>query len=271
LTCSQSATARRWRGNRPSRQPFAFHFNYGFLSEGRAWLATLLERDVDAEPTLERAQALSCAAVLAAEEGDYEVARAYADECFGLPASLTTASVEAVANDALGTAALHQGDLAGARAFYTRAVRLSRAAGEVSYSLYLTQLGDVALQERDLDRAQRIYEEALAEANPGGVLPAVGLALNGLATVAWRKHDSARAELLLEQGVTLLDQLSALPHAVHTMLVALGHMALERKDVDRARERFLEALGRASRAGHRRTVDAALKGIGLLSRDEAAA
>jgi non-specific serine/threonine protein kinase len=248
-----------------------FHFSFGFRSEGRAWIAALLERDDPACPSRERASALSAAAGLAAQDGDDAAARAYAAEYLRLPPSLRDHGAEAVAYDALGTAALRDCDGAAAVAFYTRTVALSRSASDVSGSIFLTQLGDALRFQRDLDGAQRTYEEALADAQTGGVLPAVGLALRGLAAVAWSRSDFTAAEALYDQALTLLDDIGALPHEVHLMLVSAGNLALHQGDLGRAHARFAEALDRATAAGHPQAAAAAMKGVALLQLERAAA
>jgi non-specific serine/threonine protein kinase len=212
-----------------------FHFTFGFRSEGRTWIDVLLARDDAALPSRERASALSAAAGLAAEDGDHAAARAYAAEYLRLPVSLTDASSEAVAYDALGTAALRDGDGATAVAFYTRTVTLSRMGRDVSGSIYLTQLGDALRFQCDLDGADRIYEEALLDAQVAGVLPAVGLALRGLAAVAWSRRDLTAADAFYDRAVRLLDEIGALPHEVHSMLVSVGTLALQQRDLGRAR------------------------------------
>jgi tetratricopeptide (TPR) repeat protein len=173
--------------------------------------------------------------------------------------------------DALGTAALRAGDGATAAAFYTKAVALSRQAGDVSGSIFLTQLGDAVLHQRDLDGAQRIYEEALADAQIGGVLPAVGLALRGLAAVAWSRQDLTAAASLYDQALTLLDEIGALPHEVLSMLVLDGKLAMDQRNLVRAQARFVEALGRATASGHLQAATAAREGIAMLQSKEAAA
>jgi predicted ATPase len=256
-------------GLRMTAALLAFHFNYGYLSEARAWLAVLLERDADAQPSTARARALSAAAGLAAEDGDHPAARAYAADYLRLPVSVADASSEAGVYDALGTVALREGDLPTARAFLTRAVTRSRQSGEVSGSVYQTKLAGVALQEGDLEQAQHAYEVALADAQVGGVLPAIGLALHGLALVARSSGDTAGAEALYEKGVATLQEAGALPHTVHLMLVALGYIALDRRDAGRACRRFLEALNSSAAFGHRFALGMAMQGIGRLLLEDA--
>jgi tetratricopeptide (TPR) repeat protein len=141
----------------------------------------------------------------------------------------------------------------------------------VSGSIFLTQLGDALRFQCDLDGAQRTYEEALADAQTGGVLPAVGLALRGLAAVAWSRSDFTAAEALYDQALTLLDDIGALPHEVHLMLVSAGNLALHQGDLGRAHARFAEALDRATAAGHPQAAAAAMKGVALLQLERAAA
>jgi predicted ATPase/transcriptional regulator with XRE-family HTH domain len=252
-------------GLRMAAALLAFHYSAGYLSEGRAWLAALLERDANAEPSPERARALSAAASLALEDGDNAAARGYAAEYLRLPASVGDPASEGGVYHALGMVALREGDFPNARALLNKAVILSHQSGEVTVSLYLNSLAEVSLREGHLDEAQRVYEEALTDARASGTLAAVGLALGGLASVAQWRGDAARAETLYEEGVAVFDEVGALPHAVSFMLVALGYLALAMHKIGCARRRFDEALNRSAALGHQRMLCAALGGLGLLA------
>jgi hypothetical protein len=130
-----------WR-RRPAL--FAFQYTVGYLSEGRGWLAVLLERDTGSEPRAARAQALGAAAKLAAHSGGDGAARVYAEEYLRLPAGLKDARSGALAQNAIGIVAMREGRFAEARAHISRAIELARETREFSAAPYTTYLAALA-------------------------------------------------------------------------------------------------------------------------------
>jgi predicted ATPase/DNA-binding CsgD family transcriptional regulator len=242
---------------------FTFFWTTGYLSEGRDWLATLLARDAGAPPTALRAWALSVAAKLASHHGDDAAGQPLAREYLGLPASLWTDPAGAQVHTALGLAALREGDLLRARAHATTALNLARVGDKVSAPLYVTYVAAVAHAEGQLDEAQALYEQALAEGRTDDFPLPIGLALDGLARIARERGDRRRARALYEEALGLLSAIGAMPQMA-LLLVALGHLDLEDGNVVQARSRLGEGLQLASTLGQRDALVVALEGVALL-------
>jgi non-specific serine/threonine protein kinase len=242
---------------------YAFFYATGYLSEGREWLAGLLARDRAAPPSRARARALSVAAKLAAHHGDDAAGQALAEEYLALPEALQEPAVTGIALNALSIAALRQGNLRVARDYVTAALSLARGSPEAGTSLYLPYLAAVAEAEGRLDEAQRVYEAALSEGRAADFRVTVGLALDGLARIAHARGERERARRLYEEALGALREIGAMPQSA-LLLVALGHLALEDRDVTQARARFGEGLDLATVLGYRESLVAALEGVAAL-------
>jgi DNA-binding NarL/FixJ family response regulator len=218
-----------------------------------------MERDSANEPSAGRAKALAAAAKLAAHFGADVDAQAYATAYLQLPVVVRNPSSEGLAHNALGIVAMHAGDLVGARDHIETATRLSHEVGEGAASIYLSYLGAIAAAEGDLDEAQHVYERCLAEARADDFFLAIGLALEGLASVARLRGNAARAQVLYEEAIHTLGPTLNMPQVV-SMLIALGDLALDKRDPTTARRRFAEALQCAEGLGHRQALAAVLEG-----------
>ncbi|QFY13106.1 AfsR/SARP family transcriptional regulator [Nonomuraea phyllanthi] len=141
------------------------------------------------------ALALDTLAGLAGARGDRKAAIALTDEALALTERL--GSLED-SSDLLVNRGDHLvgDDPAAARADYERAARLARRAGGATYlAAALRGLADIALLERDLAEAERLYGEALERLDPHWV-KSVGTrvrTLAGLGRVAEERGDHATA------------------------------------------------------------------------------
>ncbi|CAA9562570.1 MAG: hypothetical protein AVDCRST_MAG19-1945 [uncultured Thermomicrobiales bacterium] len=135
---------------------------------------------------LEAAQALVARGVLAAAEGGYDRAVTHLEEALALARSLddprqaTSVASAALAN--LGVAVHGQDWLAAAAAYHQEALAGQRAVGSVRGEiLSLTDLGDVARDQRDATRAAAHYRQGLELASEYGEQRAIAAALEGMA------------------------------------------------------------------------------------------
>jgi predicted ATPase/class 3 adenylate cyclase len=175
-----------------------FWWAHSHIAEGRRWIEATLLRGVDVPPDV-RARALSGASYFACIEGDFERARACADENLRYFRSTGDARGVNMSLNELGNAAVQAGDLASAKRYYTEIGRLEEfGEGARPSSVTMSNLGNVALLERDYDEADRLYREGLALATQEHYEIGVAFALAGLgaADLARGRVESARRELL---------------------------------------------------------------------------
>jgi predicted ATPase/transcriptional regulator with XRE-family HTH domain len=179
--------------------------------EGRRWL----ERSLTAEtslarraPTDVRARALGTAGRLAAIQGDFEPAKAFAREGLALFRESQDTDGVADALDFLGDVVWLQGEFAQADTLYTESLDLRRVLGmknKIAWSL--SSVGNAAVEGGDYARARRCYEDSLALCRELGDERSTALALYGLGLVAVEQNDSQQASLRLIQAVALFDKL----------------------------------------------------------------
>jgi tetratricopeptide (TPR) repeat protein len=200
-------------GLRLSSALFVFFWTTGYLSEGRDWLATFLERSKNDPPGPGRAWALSVAAKLAGHHGDDAASAPLAAEYLALASSLERGPGEAQVHTALGLAALRKGDLVRAREHATTALAASRASAEFSAPIYLIYLGAVAVAEGQVEEAQRHYQSALDEGRATDFMLPIGLALDGLARVARLRGDPREARAFYEEALNVLRAIGDMPPA----------------------------------------------------------
>ena len=182
----------------------------GHESEGRRWLRRALA-DAGGLPTL-RARALVVGGLLAVEQGDYEEAVALAEEGLAVGRRHGDEAAVAGATYVLGCVATNRGEEADARAHLEAALARFRALGDRGRTAWtlcdLAVLGDLGTVERPGDpaaqrRAEAFCEEALGLFRALGHTAGVARALHGLAYVAYKRRDHARALALSRETLAL--------------------------------------------------------------------
>jgi predicted ATPase/class 3 adenylate cyclase len=208
-----------------------FWYVHGYLSEGRRWLASLLEQSsqitaqTDSALLAARARALAGAATLASTQGDVRATQALAKE------SLT----------------------------------LCRATGDrEGLAIALTILGFLAVQQAHLDDAASLAEEALAISRELGDPWILARALSCLGQTAYFQMDYDRAVGLFEECLLLNQRAGSLSHSAITMLY-LGHVAREQGDLEGALYRYREALGLSRELGDKLRIERELVAIASIS------
>jgi predicted ATPase len=187
----------------------------GHLTEGRQWLAGLLDRPPGVGDSSEalaaaRAKALIGAGVLADAQGDYLGAAALYEECVALRRKLGDKSGIAAALSNLAIAVWLQGNHRRAMTLYEEALALKRELGDpAGIAASLNNLGSVAHQLGDYPRATALLEEGLALWRQAGHTRGIATTLVNLATMAGAQGDYARATALFQESLTLGLQLGA--------------------------------------------------------------
>ena len=269
----------------------------GRIGEVRQILTAALARSDPAAKTLGRARALQAAAMLAALQGDVQVAAPLAKEAvqllrgLGHKRELAYALLSLARADASGSAmtesralfeelgdhwgvamllfitadaALERGDYDAARRGHIESLALFRQVGDLNLSTNsLVSLGRIACVDGDYARARSLIEEALAiRRQPDVGNPwTIAIALISLGEVARCEGDAARGapsfKEALAYGRGLGDDLLVVPWSLHN----LGHVALQSGDLSAAAARFRESLVLRWPLGPSANVAAGLAGM----------
>jgi hypothetical protein len=256
-------TRARWAGNAEYLLRLAAAlqnwWRRGRGSSGRTWIEQGLAL-VDDLPADIRADALTTAAVLCAQQGDVTRGATCAQDAIALCAS-SDASRKIVALVTLAVCKLVLGDTDGARAVADEAVRCAGDAGDwpLGYALVAQ-----ALTAPDPHAATPIAARAAQLLHKAGDIRAQAWLFGDLGYKALEHHAFDEAHELIERSLELSDRLGDDVH--HTF--DLGHMALwallTGNDVSAA-EWFGAALTRCARYGVRRPIPEALVGVATLA------
>jgi tetratricopeptide (TPR) repeat protein len=195
-------------------------------------------------------------------QGDYPAARALFEESRAACTAAGDRHGLALALFGLGNLARQEGDDTAAQTLLERSLALFREVGDRrSLALPLGYLGRVALRQGDRERARAQLEEALAIFQEVGETWLIASLLDSLAEVARYEGDDARAESLLTRCLDLWRELGSTGTQAQGALHQLGHVALARRDAQRARALFGESLTLARQQGNKRHVAEALAGL----------
>jgi non-specific serine/threonine protein kinase len=171
---------------------------------------------------------------------------------------------------ARGDVALQRGDLAEADRLHTEAARQMRDSGHPAEIGSLLQLGQIACELGQADRARRLIaeSEAIGRARHDPVALAAAMHLRG--AVATADGAVALAAQLLEQALAVR---GAGQQGTVKSLTLLGHVRLDLGQHPRAHGSFAEAMRRTRASGERLWLIRALEGCArwLAASDEEAA
>jgi tetratricopeptide (TPR) repeat protein len=126
-------------------------------------------------------------------------------------------------------------------------------------------LGDVAVHERDYDRATAAFSAALAGWRSLGDTQGTARILHALGRVAYEQSDYARAAELYEETLAIRRSSTTHPWTVPNVLRSLGELALAKGDLVLARARLVESLTLAREVGESWQIAAALELLGNLA------
>ncbi len=215
----------------------------GQATEGRAWLATALERASEsavASPAY--ATALYAAGHLAREQGGRQAARGLFERGVALYESLEDKTGLAALLTALAGVTHEQGGHARAMALHARAIGLARARGERRYlALALTSLGVARQEQGDYAGALPLHEESLAIARDVDSMQDVAAALGNLGLLHRERGDFARAMACYEESLAMA-QGSGNKGVIAIALNNMGDVMHEQGDDARATELLAQSL-----------------------------
>jgi len=211
--------------------------------------------EADAEWTL---------ALLAFRQGDLNRSRHHYTQSLQLCEAKGDFLRAAKAKEGLAAIAWRQGDYAKARALYEEAAAFWRLLSPSKLAGFLTDLGLLALFMGDYEKARHHYEAALSVRQSWGDQGGVGAALNGLASIAWRKGRLDDAERLLTEALAIFQTMNN-RWCIALTLTDLGNVALLKGDHDRAERLLTQSLQLWRAVGDRWGIANALRKLGELA------
>ena len=150
------------------------------------------------------------------------------------------AALRAQALYALGTMALSQSDLAGARRLFEEGLAIARGLHDPAGLLGpLSGIGAVAMQQGDNDLASAALEEAVAIQTELKDGVGIGESLNSLANLAHMRGDLVSTRALYERAIVVNRQFG---YRVDVVIHNLGVLAEEQGDLVTARRHFEESV-----------------------------
>ncbi len=230
----------------------------GDLSEGRAWLDTALEHGPDLAPAL-RARALEGAAGLAWAHGALERARELAQAALPLFAAADDRRGEVSSLIVLGHVALAREEFRAAEGLFERARELAeqdRLPSSVAVAVH--NLGSVAFGEGDLERAERLYLQALGRYREVGDNYGDALSQLYLGLVAAEQRREGEAAACLRAALRVFHEMGFLQYAAQC-LDGVAAVALARGRLHEAARLLGSATALRERIGEAPTVAARLR------------
>ena len=213
----------------------------GLWNEGYDWLRRTLKRAPEGSPAA-RATALVGLAGLANQRAEFEDARRWFEEGRVLYEGVNDRANAARAIRQLGIVATNVGDQDRARDLAQQALAEFRVVGTGwDVTDALTDLGNVAYARGDNPAAITCYEEALALARSVGDDWLTGMLLGNLGCAHYRLGDMERAEALVEEELVVARRLGDTMGIAHSQGSLASH-AFDRGQYGEAIERVLEAL-----------------------------
>jgi len=213
----------------------------GYLTEGRARLATLLARAGSGVPAVVRVAALQEAVHLTIYQSDYAVAPEMAEESLTLAREAGNQAGIAHALRLLGLLSKRSGNQATARSLFAESLALFRALedgpGIASTLGFMTTFPPRELTDVAEERA--LVEEALARFREMGDTLSIAFRLNTLGLIEQRAGNDRAAATHYEEALALFREVGS-KFGIAIVLDNLGYLALHEGDDQRAAALFKE-------------------------------
>lgn len=194
----------------------------GYVSQGRAWLQSLLSKSGDALASV-RAKALHSAGFLSLTVEDIEQGTAFFESSLALYRELRDTSGIASQLVFLGRMAGFQGDYARARTLAEQGLTLHRELGNKwGASVALFFLAEFAYLQDDHAQAMALLEESVALCREIGNMWAVGRRLTRLGQAAHAQGNSERALALIKEGLVACRQAKDYPGIAWSLTASAG-------------------------------------------------
>ena len=215
----------------------------GYISEGRSYLSTALNRE-PGEKTAMRALGLSRAADLAYYQSDFPSMQHMLEESLSIwrELGLERSAGNAETLEMYGEWLTEIGDYAAAHKVYDESLAIYRALNnELGICELLVMIGWVAMRSGDFTEAHARLEECLGLARKTGYAWQIALALSASGELAIREGQYERARVLLEESLALR-RAHADQWGVATALCSLGWAALRQGDYRQMRAALKDSV-----------------------------
>jgi predicted ATPase/class 3 adenylate cyclase/Tfp pilus assembly protein PilF len=275
-------------GLRLARALWQFWWVRGYLAEGRRRLVTFLDMAGEGATAGEpergapgaqrpttgaqhpspaiRAKSLHGAGILACDQGDYPVARAFLEESLAIKRELGDKRGTAASLNNLGHVLRLQGDYEGARRLYEESLATCRELNDRRGMAFAqSALGLVARYQGDYPTAQRFYEASLQLGRETGDPRGVAVALNNLALLAQDQGRYAEARSLYTESLAAKRELGD-RRGIALSLNGLGLVDLHEGNLESAEALFAESLAIRREIGDRRGMGLSLSGLAEVAR-----
>ena len=224
-----------------------FWISCNYESEGRRWIAQVLEQPGAEARTLARAQALRGLGLLIHVQGDCPEAQRVLEESVSIGREIGAAATFDLAGalHILAYVALLQGNPAYARELAEESLRLFQELGVAwGAGLALHHLGRAMLELGDLGAARSFLEESAHQFRIAGDSNLLRLAMNALGLVALHQEDYAAAQATFEEVLALPVARGETGYKKFTAdaLAYLGTVALRRGEYHRSLSYYQQSL-----------------------------
>ncbi len=219
-----------------------FYLQRGYIREGQTWLKMLLDRAHLAPPPL-RAKALMISGILLYHSAQYAEATADLTDSLGILETLNS-DQESIAriHNVLGNVALDQEQIDRAMEHYRLAIEIRRDLGNLfGVASVLNNLALCSHARGELDEAEVLFTESLNLYREIDDRWSAGSSLGNLASLALTRGDAQRARDLYEESLDIRRELGDL-RGVGLALNGLGQVALQLHDPVTSRTHFVDAL-----------------------------
>jgi adenylate cyclase len=201
------------------------------------------------------------------KQGRFEEAAAELDEAGRRFTDLRDPPGEGRVLHLAGTIAAQRGDYDLARSLYERSLEVRRRLDdEAAEAALLSNLAIVAEYEEDYEQSEQLNYQALELRTRVGDRWGIGVSRNNLGMVAYLRHDYDQARAHLEEAIRVMLEVGD-PWMVAMARHTLGHAARELGDTEAAGRHYADALGTFSLSGDRWSQCPILEDVAMLVAD----
>lgn len=232
----------------------------GYLNEGRDFYANLLARWGDT-PTVAQAEALSAAAVIAREQGNYTGSRTLAEQSLAVWRKIGDPQGIARGLNNAAIAAKDTDDISAARSLYGESLALYDELGDETWAaLVLNNLSNLAREQGDYVAARAAAEQGLARQHKLGDRVRIANSLGTLAVVSKEEGDLPTAQELFEQALALLKELED-RRGIAISLSNLADLARTRGEYETSQGLYDDSLALWRDLGYKERIAATLSDL----------
>ena len=231
----------------------------GHLSEGLSWLQKALALPT-AMPDVLKAEALNNQGNLCMEMGSFDDARAVYEQSRALFERIGDDDGTATEMNNIGLIALIQGRYDEARSILKQSLKLRK--DRLALPATLSNLGDIALFEDDLEAAERYHLEALHIRQEFSNTRAVAMSCHSLGSVAFQRGDMDGAKRWFQDGLRHSNELGDASSRA-SLETGMARVAIKEGDLPLAMDLFTRALKTWQIMGARRSMTMCFDGIAI--------